>query len=70
QGQNGEALSLYQTAYQLDTDFADARRYYAGALVTGGQEQQARALLAPIMTSAQIDQFVQHVRSGGSPVSQ
>ena len=63
QGDSATALQYFQTAYQLDTQDTDARTYYAAALVAAGRTADARALLAQVMTSAQVDQAIAQMQS-------
>ncbi len=50
-GDDAAALALYKTAYEFETDFNNARFFYAGALIRAGREAEALPLIAPFIES-------------------
>ena len=51
QGNNAGALAAFKTAFELDTDFTQARILYAAVSIQTGQEALADQLLAPAIAS-------------------
>lgn len=52
-GDEAAMLDLYKTAYELDTEYNNARFFYAGALIRAGRETQAQTLIAPFIQSGE-----------------
>jgi len=52
-GDTAGALSYFKTAYDLETDYLDARLYYAAAAIQAGDESTASQLLAPIIPTGE-----------------
>ncbi len=53
QGDAQGAEKYFAEAYNLDTDYMDARIYYAAAAIAAGDDTTADALLSPITASGQ-----------------
>ncbi len=54
-GENDKALDVFKTAYELQTDYDDARKYYAIALIRNGKDREAVDLLSERWQTAGID---------------
>jgi O-antigen ligase/tetratricopeptide (TPR) repeat protein len=52
-GDTAGALNYFQTAYNLETDYLDARLYYAAALIDAGDYATAQQILAPVVASGE-----------------
>ncbi|HEV3244943.1 MAG TPA: tetratricopeptide repeat protein, partial [Candidatus Paceibacterota bacterium] len=52
-GDTAGALNYFQTAYNLETDYLDARLYYAAAAIQAGDDSTADQLLAPVIPTGQ-----------------
>ncbi len=54
-GENDKALDVFKTAFELQTDYDEARKFYAVALIRNGKDREAVDLLTERWQTAGID---------------
>jgi tetratricopeptide (TPR) repeat protein len=54
-GASEESLAYFKQAYDLAPDYLDARYYYAASLIRAGRDQEADALIAPIVEAGNLN---------------
>ncbi|MCE9541107.1 tetratricopeptide repeat protein, partial [Candidatus Kaiserbacteria bacterium] len=52
-GDTSAALGFFKSAFELETDYNDARFYYAAALIRAGQDGKAQELIAPLIPTGE-----------------